>query len=589
MEKFPCMASSLPSGQPLDVETNTRAVLARIDEAQRKGATLLALPELCLTGCTAGDLMGFSPVPAACQRALMNIARRTEAMAVALGLPVQIGEKIFNAAALCENGTVKALVLKNALAPDERRIFSPGKEANEPHGFPCPVFREGMGRIRLTSGATLTLRFLENGQPADTDRTVLMHALPSKAGFKAHRRRLIGNVAGRGVCLWANAGANESTTDLVFDGQAIIAQADGVLNESTPFDFQAALWDGASVPAPFDSPPEADPMMPYAPLDQEDRARWCHEAQEICARSLATRLERIRAKGATLGLSGGLDSAMALLTALRAFEIAGLPKESLFAVTLPAFGSGARTRGNAEALLSALGLPLRTIDISRSVLQHFKDIGHREDLLDATFENAQARERTQVLMDKANSLGGLMIGTGDMSELALGFTTFGGDHMSMYSVNAGLYKTALRLIIAQIANDTKNQALSCALLSILDTPVSPELLPSSKAELSQKTEEIVGPYLLNDFFLHHVLLGNASPSHLLEEAQSAFAGRYGQKEIIDRMRGFFSRFFAAQFKRSCMPDGPQVLSVSLSPRGGLHMPSDAACALWHSAIDALEQ
>ncbi len=588
MERTRLMAASLPSGQPLDIEKNKQAALRRMDKARRQRIKLLALPELCLTGCTAGDLAAHPFVLTACQSALNELAGHSHGLCVALGLPIMLNNRVFNAAAVCENGRIKALALKNTLSPAERRVFAPGGAAGAESGFPCPVFGQGSGSVTLEGGEALTVRFLEDAQPSDAPLTVLMGAEPSLAGGLAARRQRIGRLSGAGVCLWANAGQNESTTDLVFDGQAVIAAQGGVLAESAPFDGACALWDGASAPLfPFASPPPNDPMMPYAPKDAQSRALWCREALEICARALAVRLGRIRAKGAALGLSGGLDSAMALLTALRAFNIAGLPKESLFAVSLPAFGSGARTRGNAAALLTALGLENREIDITRSVSLHFEDIAHPGTLHDAAFENAQARERTQVLMDIANTLGGLMIGTGDMSELALGFTTFGGDHMSMYGVNAGLYKTALRLIIAQYADDTDSAALSSALRAILDTPISPELLPSGENEMAQKTEDILGPYALNDFFLHCFLKDRLAPDEILSRALDAFRGRYAREEILRRMRGFFARFFAGQFKRSCMPDGPMALGLSLSPRGGLSMPSDASPALWLNAVGAL--
>lgn len=588
MERTHWMAASLPYGQPLDIETNRQAVIARMDEARAGNAALLVLPELCLTGCTAGDLAAQPLVLSACQTALRGIVQASEGLAVVLGLPVLRESRVFNAAAVCENGHLKALIFKHTLSSGERRIFTPGGEARGDAGFPCPVFAQGVGAVTLNGGETLTVRFLEDGQPSGSAVSALMHTEPAMAGGAAQRRRRVQNMAGAGVCLWANAGQNESTTDLMFDGQAIIANGFGVLSESAPFDNAFALWDGTAAPVPAETMWVSDPMMPYAPEDPSARALWCREAMEICARALAVRMQRIHAGGATLGLSGGLDSAMALLTALRAFEIMGLPKENLFAVTLPAFGSGTRTRGNADALLSSLDLQNRQIDITRSVSLHFKDIGHAETLHDAAFENAQARERTQVLMDMANSLSGLMIGTGDMSELALGFTTFGGDHMSMYGVNGGLYKTALRLIIAQYAKDTDNAELASALNGILDTPVSPELLPSEENEISQRTEDIVGPYVLNDFFLHHFLVNKLTPEEMLDAALAAFQKQYARAEILRRMRGFFRRFFASQFKRSCMPDGPMALGVSLSPRGGLSMPSDAVPALWLAAIDALQ-
>ncbi|MGI6695059.1 MAG: NAD(+) synthase [Christensenellales bacterium] len=575
MDNLRVMASSLAGGRPGDVAANARAALARVEEARAAGAELLVLPELCLCGVSCGDLLGQPLLLDACREAALKIAQASMGLAVVVGLPVALGQGVYNAALLAYDGAVQGLVLKQKLSWREHRVFAPGNEAGVSEGWHCPVYAGEEGHFTLPGGQRLHLCFMEDKtKTSSSGALALMGALPARAGGGYTRMKVINDKAAGGLCAWANAGIYESTTDQVYDGQALVIMGGRMLGETAQIDLSSIPW-------------QPDPTMPYAPGEDAARAVWCREALEIVAHGLARRMVRIGAKGASLGLSGGLDSAMALLVALRAFEISGLDKQNLFAVSLPAFGTSRRTRSNARALLAACGLPEREIDITASVARHLKDIGHLEGRQDAVFENAQARERTQVLMDMANQIGGLMIGPGDMSELALGFTTYGGDHMSMYGVNAGLYKTAIRLIVAQAARDADNTALARVLNDILDTPISPELIPGEDGGIRQKTEDILGPYVLNDFFLHHFLTDRLSPLQLLAKARAAFKDVYAHQEILSCMRSFFGRFFASQFKRSCLPDGPQVLGLSLSPRGGLDMPSDASAALWISAIDTL--
>ncbi|MDD2561472.1 MAG: NAD(+) synthase [Eubacteriales bacterium] len=589
MERPSMMAAALKSGRPGDVAANTQSVLSRIRDARAGGAELLVLPEMCLSGVTAGDFLGHPLLLDACLKAADDIAREAQGLAVVMGLPIGVKGRAYNAAALAYGGRLQGLVIKNNLNWQERRVFSPAIESPLADEWPWPIYEGERGRFDVPGFGALQVGFADDLKAEPVAKTLAMlGAFPSRAGGGAQRLGRISALAGDSLCAWANAGANESSTDQVYDGQAIILEGGRLLAVTAPFSGDCALPDEGALNAPnMRTPWEPDPAMPYAPLDLEARAAWCREALEIAAQGLAIRLSRIGAKGVSLGLSGGIDSAMALLASLRAFEIIGLSKEKLFAVSLPAFGTSRRTRDNSRALMRACGLAEREIDITSSVSSHLRDIRHPEGRHDAAFENAQARERTQTLMGLANQQGGLMVGPGDMSELALGFTTFGGDHMSMYGVNGGLYKTAIRLIVAQYASDTDNPALCRALGAILNTPISPELLPGEAGAIRQKTEAILGPYLLNDFFLHRFLMDRLEPGGMLEEALLAFGPRFSKNEIIDRMRGFFSRFFASQFKRSCMPDGPQVLGLSLSPRGGLNMPSDASAALWLSALDGL--
>ena len=568
------MALSPAAGWPGDVAGNAAAIRSALQQARAAGCQLLVLPELCLAGCTAGELLAHPLVIKACWEEARSLAREAASMALALGLPVMIEGQVYNAAAVIWEGAVQGLVLKRHLSWRERQLFSPGDQVAL-SGWPCPVHVGDQGYFTLPNGRRLQVCFLDDMKKAGSaELLALMGALPARAGGGQALRHRLSACLGEAVGAWANAGLAESSTDQVYDGQCLMLARGLVLRSSAHFGGEAY---------PF----APDPRMPYAPLPGAARAAWCREALEIAAQGLALRMKRIGARGITLGLSGGLDSAMALLTALRVFEINGLDREQLLAVSLPAFGTSHKTRGNAERLQRACGLAPREIDITESVRRHFQDIGHPEDLHNAVFENAQARERTQVLMDLANQTGGLMIGPGDMSELALGFTTYGGDHMSMYGVNAGLPKTAIRLIVAQAAQDTDNKALQAVLRDILDTPISPELIPGEGGSIRQRTEDILGPYILNDFFLYHLLTQRLAPGELLEKALAAFDGESDRQEILRHMRGFFTRFIASQFKRSCLADGPQVLDLSLSPRGGLTLPSDASSALFTTAIDQL--
>ena len=332
----------------------------------------------------------------------------------------------------------------------------------------------------------------------------------------------------------------------------------------------------------------AVPRHPFVPSDDTARAERCEAILTMQARGLKKRLEHSHAKTAVIGISGGLDSCLALLVAVRAIDLLGLPRRDVIAVTMPCFGTTARTRRNAEELCTQLGVTLRCVDITDSVRQHFRDIGHDENDHSVTYENAQARQRTLVLMDIANQTGGLVVGTGDLSELALGWATYNGDHMSMYGVNAGVPKTLVRHIVATVAAQSDDD-LRRVLLDILDTPVSPELLPPGGGEISQKTEDLVGPYELHDFFLYYIIRWGFSPAKVLFLAQKAFDGDYSRQTLLHWLRNFYRRFFAQQFKRSCLPDGPKIGSVTLSPRGDWRMPSDACADLWLKELDALEQ
>ncbi len=598
-------------GAPAGVGLNAASILGRISEARARKARLLVLPELCLTGATCADLFRAETLLEAAGEAALRVAEACGDLLCVFGMPLAEDGRVYNVCAAAAGGELLGFVPKGGADGAHGRPFSPAPKDARSVSFRGRALPFGEGLLFPVPGAgglRLGVSLRGSGQAAaeacrlarlGADVVAFPSAEIALAGESALRRARIAEasrLSGR-LCLYANAGANESTTDAVYDGQALIAAGGALLSEGEAFSGEAAYAaaDAAAgnlPPAVEDAaagglPPAPSPF-PYAPAEGPLRDEWCREALEICARALAARLLRARASGAVVGVSGGVDSALALLSSRRALEILKLPPDRLSAITLPALGTTGRTRLQAEKLILALGLRPREIPIMDSVLRHFEDIGHPPGLLDAAYENAQARERTQVLMDIANMENAVMVGTGDMSELALGFTTFGGDHLSMYGVNGGLYKSAIRMILRWAARQAGG-ALAEVIGAILDTPVSPELLPPEDGVMSQRTENIVGPYELHDFFLYHFLSSGAGPERLLRLASAAFGESYRRDGLLKWMGVFFSRFFASQFKRSCSPDGPQALSLSLSPRGGLAMPSDACAAPWLEQIGRLKQ
>ena len=433
-------------------------------------------------------------------------------------------------------------------------------------------------------------------------------ASDESVGKADYRRMLVTSQSARLICayLYADAGEGESSTDLVFSGQNLIAENGALLAQSRRYttglvcaeidvqflDHERRRMNTFGTPdetpltVEFDLQMEdtaltrfIDPM-PFVPSDPAERAARCEEILDIQAHGLAARLKHIHCGKALVAVSGGLDSTLALLVTARAFDLCGMGRENIVAITMPCFGTTARTRSNAQIISERLGTEFREIPIGAAVNQHFADIGVSPDARDTTYENCQARERTQVLMDLANKLGGIAVGTGDLSELALGWATYNGDHMSMYAVNASVPKTLVRYLVQYEADRSGDAELSAALNDILATPVSPELLPPEEGEISQKTEDLVGPYELHDFFLYHILRRGCTAEKTCRLALRAFDGRYDEKTITRWLQTFCRRFFSQQFKRSCMPDGPKVGSVALSPRGDLRMPSDAVGALW---------
>lgn len=609
---------------------NADQILACVDAAPEDTA-LLVFPELCLTGYTCGDLFLSTPLLTAAESALRRILAATvgKEAVLLIGLPVSVGSGLYNCAAVCQRGNLLGLVPKTQLPAYaefyEARHFTPAPESpltvtyagqqtvmDRRQIFVCrsmPEFRLGVEICE-----DLWVASPPSAGLAAAGATVIanLSASDESIGKAAYRRQLVASQSARLCCayVYADAGEGESATDLVFSGHNLIAENGVVLAESQPFSGERAVaevdlsrltydrrrmntfagsGDGYTQIF-FDLPVRELQLtrrispLPFVPADTAEQSQRCEEILRIQTAGLASRL-RHTGSAAVLGLSGGLDSALALLVTVRAYDLLERPRREIRAVTMPCYGTTGRTLNNAKILAGACGADLREIDISAAVTRHLADIGHQGEQ-DVTYENAQARERTQVLMDIANRCGGMVVGTGDLSELALGWATYNGDHMSMYGVNASVPKTLVRHLVAYEANRCGG-AVREALLDILDTPVSPELLPPENGVIAQKTEQIVGPYELHDFFLYYMLRFGYAPAKITRLARLAFAGRFTDEEIKKWLTTFLRRFFSQQFKRSCLPDGPRVGSVSLSPRGDWRMPSDASAALWLAEAEAL--
>lgn len=640
-------AAVTPKLRVADPEYNVSELMQCYDEAVSHGARLIVFPELAVTGYTCGDLFGQELLLRGAAEQLEAYAehtRGTDALSF-VGLPLRRNGKLYNTAAAVQDGRILAFIPKRFL-PNysefyELRHFAPGNLTAEPflfRGKGEPVELPFGSRILLdldaVEGLCVSAEICEDAwttaspgaEHALAGSTVVVNlsASDEAVGKGQYRRLLISATSAKSVCayIYANAGDDESSTDLVFGSQNIIAENGTILAESPLFDAnicyadldiarlvherqrmnsfglperEAALCgepEYLHIPVHMESvrtPLERrfDPH-PFVPSDEAQRKSRCEEIFAIQSRGLAKRCGHVGTKAAVLGVSGGLDSTLALLVTARAFDMLGIGRENILAVTLPCFGTTDRTCRNACDMARALGATLKEINIREAVSLHFRDIGHDPAVRDVTYENSQARERTQILMDLANQVNGLVIGTGDMSELALGWATYNGDHMSMYAVNAGVPKTLVRHLVRYCADTAEDGVLREVLLDVLDTPVSPELLPPSEdGTIAQKTEELVGPYELHDFFLYHMLRWGSAPAKILRLAQAAFSDDYDKETILFWLRKFYWRFFTQQFKRSCVPDGPKVGSVALSPRGDWRMPSDASVQLWIRELEAL--
>lgn len=650
---FVSIATLTPHVRVADVAYNVEQSVKLVRRAAEKGARLCILPELGLTGYTAEDLFWQDALLQGAELGLADLAEQTCDLDVliACGLPVRVSAKLYNCAAVMCRGRILGLVPKSAIptynefyesrhfcaAPAQTTSVNLAGQTEVPFGtqllFACHQLPQLVVAFEICED--LWVPRPPSIAHALAGATVVANLSASNdiVGKADYRRDLVRGQSARLQCayLYTSAGWGESTTDIVFGGHNLICECGQVLAESAPFEggVAASEIDVARISAErrrmstftVETAPEAqgytivpfdltlrptkltraiDPA-PFVPANPQTRAQRCEDIFAIQAHGLARRLQHTHSQTAVVGVSGGLDSTLALLVAARALDLLGMSRAQLLAITMPGFGTTNRTHANSEKLAAALGATLREISIGTAVMQHFSDIDHDPATHDVTYENAQARERTQILMDVANQERGLVVGTGDLSELALGWATYNADHMSMYGVNASVPKTLVRHLVhyvATTAQATSAQAsadknLSEVLFDVLDTPVSPELLPAAAdGTIAQKTEDLVGPYELHDFFLYHMLRLGEGPSKIYRLAQVAFDGAHGaqaydSETIYKWLHTFYRRFFQQQFKRSCLPDGPKVGSVAVSPRGDLRMPSDASCALWLSELEDL--
>ena len=622
------VAAATPDIRVADVDYNKGQIIKQMDEAAEAGAKIIVFPELCITGYTCSDLFLQDILLNSAKKALVEIAEHTKNLdtLVFVGVPIAVGGELYNVAAALNHGNILGFTTKSFL-PNygefyEMRQFRPGPKKAEkilfggkeiPFG-PQLLFVENQ-MANLIVSAEICEDVWSPVPPsieaAREGATVIVNCSASDEtiGKASYREALISGQSARLISgyIYANAGEGESTTDLVFGGHNLIAENGTILAEAkrfsngiiyTEFDVQKIANERRKnttfteaqehvlprIPFGLEQTEtiltRTFPSRPFVPRDDQERAKRCEEILTIQAMGLKKRLAHTHAKSAVVGISGGLDSTLALLVTAKAFDALGLERSGITAVTMPCFGTTDRTYQNACKMSLKVGATLREVRIGDAVMQHFKDIGHDPQDHSVTYENSQARERTQVLMDIANQTGGLVIGTGDMSELALGWATYNGDHMSMYGVNASVPKTLVRHLVHYYADTCEDSSLKEVLYDVLDTPVSPELLPPKDGEIAQKTEDLVGPYELHDFFRYYFLRMGYEPGKIYRIAKLSFAGEYDDETIYKWLRTFCWRFFSQQFKRSCLPDGPKVGTVALSPRGDWRMPSDACVALW---------
>ncbi len=634
------VAAATPVIRVADCGYNAGKIMDLIDIAQEQEVKLIVFPELSVTGYTCGDLFLQDTLLRGAMESVKEIADFTKDkdLVVVIGFPYLVKGKLYNTSAVIQGGNILGLVPKMSI-PNytefyEARYFTAGiidpiliKFMGEEIYFGSRILFQCNNMPEFILGVEICEDLWIPQSPsighcvAGASIIANLSASDELTGKDAYRRELVKSQSARLVCgyLYSDAGEGESTTDVVYAGHNLIAENGTILAESATFENgiisseidlgklkserrRMHTYLGQNT-APYQIIPFAfqeesyvlpeisltryiDPA-PFVPSEKSDRDKRCKDIINIQAMGLKTRLRHIGGTCAVLGISGGLDSTLALLVTNKAFEMLGLDKKGIIAVTMPCFGTTDRTYQNAITLSNCLGVTLKEVPIREAVEMHFKDIEHDKNLHDLTYENSQARERTQVLMDIASKYSGFVVGTGDMSELALGWATYNGDHMSMYGVNSSVPKTLVRYLVSYFADTTDDPKLCEVLKDILDTPVSPELLPPKDGEISQKTEDIVGPYELHDFFLYYILRFGFEPDKVYRLAKIAFANNYTDKIILKWLKVFYQRFFSQQFKRSCLPDGPKVGSVSVSPRGDLRMPSDASSALWMRELDKL--
>ena len=632
---FISVACGTPKLRLADCHYNAEQTFTMMRQAEKAGAKVLVLPELGLTGYSCGDLFYQETLLRGAQEALSTVLEATRNLEVvtAVGLPVKVNNKLYNCAAVIQKGQILGLIPKTHL-PNygefyEKRQFAAAPEENQSVtllGKSVPFGNHLVFRCADMPDLVLGFEICEDMWAPCSPAVDLaaagaivvgnLSASNDLVGKDSYRRQLVTMQSAKLLCgyVYSSCGEGESTSDVVFGAHQMIAENGTMLAErrfdggllvsevdiqrlayerrrTQMFDRAPAVWE-----VPFTltvSPTKLTRYvapMPFVPEDKSDRDERCREILLLASLGLKQRLEHTGAKTAVVGLSGGLDSTLAVLITGLAMKMLDRPMTDIIAVTMPCFGTTDRTKNNAVILAEKLGTTLKTVDISASVRSHFKDIGHDMEDHSVTFENGQARERTQVLMDIANKNGGLVIGTGDLSELALGWCTYNGDHMSMYAVNCTIPKTLVRHLVGYLARDNaeKDRELKDVLEDILDTPISPELLPAVQGQISQKTEDLVGPYELHDFFLYYMLRWGFSPTKIYRLAVYALGKQYSREVILKWLKTFYRRFFSQQFKRNCVPDGPKIGSVAMSPRGDWRMPSDAKVNLWQAELETLE-
>lgn len=631
---FVRVAAAVPRLKVADCRYNASNIVSMIKNADEAGVQIVVFPELSISGYTCGDLFHQHALLHEALKQLERILTETSGLEVVsiIGLPFQVDNQLFNCAAVLFKGKILGIVPKSYIPGYkefyEERWFASGVRALSKtieilgHEIPFGVdlIFESDGLYKVCFGIEicedLWVPIPPSSYQSVAGATLLFNLSASNdlIGKSEYRKDLVAQQSGKCVAgyVYTSCGIDESTTDVVFGGHAIIAENGGILTQSERFqraeqlvisdiDIQRLSNDRFKNTSFMEAMPEicfrkiifkmADTKFesihrhidphPFVPSDTSARDSRCGEIYAIQTAGLAKRLEHTHMQHAVIGISGGLDSTLALLVTVRTFDLLEIPRENIIAVTMPGFGTTDMTYSNALQLMKSLNVSMKEIDIKAACIQHFKDIDHDPSVYDVTYENVQARERTQILMDMANKLNALVIGTGDLSELALGWCTYNGDHMSMYAVNCSIPKTLVKYLVKWVADNAAEKSASKVLQSVLETPITPELLPpDTSGRIRQKTEDIIGPYELHDFFLYHTIRYGAPPEKVLFLAQQAFNGSYATDTIKSWLKVFYKRFFSQQFKRSCLPDGPKVGTISLSPRGDWRMPSDAEAALW---------
>ncbi len=640
---FARVGAASPELRVADCAFNTKKIIEIIKAAEEQSVEFLVFPELCLTGYSCGDIFRQDTLLNGARQGLLTVldATKENPAIIIVGLPLAIKGRLYNCAAVLQKGKILGIVPKTNL-PGYNEFYELRWFTEAEH---LEISELKLGDDTVPIGADLLFIAKENENLAfgvEICEDVWVPVPPSSylaqagasllfnlsasdelVGKADYRRGLIKDQSARCVAgyVYASSNCGESSTDVVYGGHLIIAENGYVLNESERFYFNNKMvvadvdidrlsfnrlimgtfrggkggrsYRGIHFNDPQNTEYKGVPLHPiekhpFVPGNNPMRDERCYEILSIQTSGLEKRIRHTGLDKAVIGISGGLDSTLAFIVAVRAMEHMGLPASHVQAITMPGFGTTGRTYDNAVNLIKNMGASLKVIDIKAACLQHFEDIGHNKDIHDVTYENVQARERTQILMDVANKIGGLVVGTGDLSEMALGWSTYNGDHMSMYGVNCGVPKTLVRYIIQWYADHEANDTIGKILYDIMDTPISPELLPPSKTgEILQRTEDILGPYEVHDFFLYHMLRCGAGPAKILFLAKVAFTGNYSEDQLSRWLKVFYQRFFSQQFKRSCLPDGPKVGTVSLSPRGDWRMPSDASVQLWLSELESL--